>query len=93
MGIINFKHRGLKRFYNKDDTSKIQPEHAERLIMILDALAGATQPDDLRALRKRWHPLKGNRRGQYAVDVDRNTRVTYGWKDGDAIDVDYEDYH
>lgn len=30
---------------------------------------------------------------RYSVDVNRNYRVTFGWEDGDAIDVDVEDTH
>jgi hypothetical protein len=39
--------------------------------------------------------LSGDQSGRYAVKVDKNWRITFGWSaDGpDAIDVDYEDYH
>jgi proteic killer suppression protein len=37
--------------------------------------------------------LKGNRKGEFAVFVTRNWRITFGWQDGDAVDVDLEDYH
>jgi toxin HigB-1 len=29
----------------------------------------------------------------YAVSASGNWRVTFGWIEGDAIDVDLEDYH
>jgi proteic killer suppression protein len=41
----------------------------------------------------RLHPLKGNRRGVWAVTVRANWRVTFRFADGDAYDVDLEDYH
>lgn len=41
----------------------------------------------------RFHGLKGKDRGRYAVDASGNWRVTFGWLDGDAVDVDLEDYH
>jgi proteic killer suppression protein len=41
----------------------------------------------------RLHPLKGNRRGVWAVMVRANWRVTLRFADGDAYDVDLEDYH
>ena len=31
--------------------------------------------------------------GRYAVTASGNWRITFGWTDGDAIDVDLEDYH
>lgn len=41
----------------------------------------------------RFHPLKGEERGRFAVDVSGNWRITFGWQDFDAIDVELEDYH
>ena len=40
-----------------------------------------------------FHPLKGDMRGRYAITVSRNWRVTFGWYDGDAVDIDLEDHH
>jgi proteic killer suppression protein len=41
----------------------------------------------------RFHDLKGDRRGTFAVDVSGNYRITFRWDGEDAIDVDLEDYH
>ena len=41
----------------------------------------------------RLHPLKGKMKGHYAVSVSGNWRVTFRFKDGAAVDVDYVDYH
>lgn len=32
-------------------------------------------------------------RGRYAVTVSGNWRVTFAFRGGEAVDVDYEDYH
>ena len=37
--------------------------------------------------------MKGNRKGTWAVAVRANWRVTFLFEDGDACDVDLEDYH
>jgi len=42
----------------------------------------------LRGMRLRWLP-----KGRYAVAVIRNWRITFAWDDGDAVQVDFEDYH
>jgi proteic killer suppression protein len=39
------------------------------------------------------HPLKGERKGSWAVSVSGNWRVTFRFLGKDADDVDYEDYH
>jgi proteic killer suppression protein len=41
----------------------------------------------------RPHPLKGNRKGVWAVTVRANWRVTFRFEEGDAYDVDLEDCH
>ena len=41
----------------------------------------------------RLHPLKGRMRGHHAVSVTGNWRVTFRFEDGNAVDVDYLDYH
>lgn len=38
-------------------------------------------------------PLKGELKGHYAVTVSGTWRVTFRFQDGDALDVDYLDYH
>ena len=40
-----------------------------------------------------FHPLKGDRAGRYAVRLTANYRVTFGWDEEGAEDVDIEDYH
>ena len=39
------------------------------------------------------HPLKGDRRGTWAVRVSGNWRVTFRFRGPDVEDVGYEDYH
>ncbi|WP_416261634.1 type II toxin-antitoxin system RelE/ParE family toxin [Gibbsiella quercinecans] len=40
------------------------------------------------------HPLKGNEAGIWSVSVNGNWRMTFCFDDdGDAILVDYRDYH
>jgi proteic killer suppression protein len=39
------------------------------------------------------HPLKGDRRGQYAITVTRNRRITFRLRGSMVTDVDFEDYH
>jgi proteic killer suppression protein len=50
-------------------------------------------PNDLDVPGLGFHPLKGQRKGEFAVLVTRNWRITFGWADGDAADIDLEDYH
>lgn len=91
--IRSFRHKGLEAFYTKGSKAGIQPAHAERLRRQLTALEFAKRPDDMNAPGWRWHPLKGELRGFFAVTVNGNWRLIYRFRDGDAELVDYLDYH
>lgn len=41
----------------------------------------------------RMHELSGNLEGHWAVWVNANWRLTFRFEDGDAILVNYQDYH
>jgi toxin HigB-1 len=40
-----------------------------------------------------FHPLKGNRAGQFAVTVRAQFRIVFEWRNGQAVRVRQEDYH
>ena len=91
--IHGFKHKGLAKFFQTGSKSGIQAQHAERLALILGRLSAATSPKDIGLPGLELHPLKGDRKGVWAVKVSGNWRVTFLFVEKDADDVDYEDYH
>jgi proteic killer suppression protein len=93
MAIVRFRHKGLERFFLKGSTSGIQPRHAARLRLILGRLNVATEPRDMALPGLDLHPLKGDRRGTWAVSVSGNWRITFRFSGPDTEDVNYEDYH
>ena len=52
-----------------------------------------TRPEAMNLPGFRFHGLGGRNKGRFAVDASGNWRITFGWMDGDAVDVDLEDYH
>jgi proteic killer suppression protein len=93
MSILGFRHKGLELFFTAGTTSKIQVRHAERLRLILGRLNVATEPRDMGLPGLHLHPLKGDRRGAWAVRVSGNWRITFVFVGKDVERVDYEDYH
>ena len=91
--IRSFKHKGLAKFYETGSKSGIQPQHAERLRLILGRLNAAATPGDMGLPGLRLHPLKRARKSTWAVWVSGNWRVTFKFVGADAEVVDYEDYH
>ena len=94
--IRRFQHKGLARFFETGSKAGVQAQHAERLRLILGRLSAATAPRDMVLPGLDLHPLKGDRKGTWAVSVSGNWRVTFKFvgKDADSVDYeDYEDYH
>jgi len=91
--IKSFKHKGLQKFYETGSTAGIQPAHKQKLRMRLTALDTATGISDMDLPGFRLHPLKGDRKGQWAIDVSGNWRITFEFREGEVYVVNYEDYH
>src|SRR5580704_2893869 len=91
--IESFRHKGLRRLYEKNDRSGIRPDLIDKVQKILSALEAAEGPADMALPLFRFHPLTGDRRGTYSVTVKANWRVTFRFHEGAAHDVDLEDYH
>jgi proteic killer suppression protein len=89
--IRGFKHKGLSKFFETGSKAGIQAQHAERLRLILGRLSAATSPLDMALPGLDLHPLKGSRKGTWAVSVSGNWRVTFTFVGKDADSVDYED--
>ncbi|MCP2731214.1 type II toxin-antitoxin system RelE/ParE family toxin [Limnofasciculus baicalensis] len=91
--IKTIRHKGLKQFYEKSDTSKIQPQQAKRLRLILGILKRAKTASDMNFPGSELHSLSGNLKGFWSVKVSGNWRIIFRIEEGDVYDVDYLDYH
>ncbi|MCF6283569.1 MAG: type II toxin-antitoxin system RelE/ParE family toxin [Candidatus Hydrogenedentes bacterium] len=91
--IRSIKHRGLKRLYERGDTSGLTPEHLPRIEEALGHLDAAVRPSGLDLPGYRLHALKGKLRGFWSVRISGNFRLIFRMEDGDAYDVNLVDYH
>ena len=91
--IISIRSKPLKRFWERNDVSKLPPDRVARIAIILDRLNAAVRAEDLNLPGFQFHQLSGASKGRYAVSVSANWRITFGWEGEDAVDVDFEDYH
>lgn len=91
--IETIAHKGLKRFYEQDDRSKLPPDMVERIGLILETLDAAPTIEAMNLPSFRLHPLKGELKGFWAVTVRANWRIVFRFEGGDAFDVDFMDYH
>ena len=85
--------QGKETALREDDARGVVAEHAAKLRVILARLDAAGTVTDMDLPGFRLHRLKGALKGFWAVTVRANRRVIFRFADGDALDVDYVDYH
>ncbi len=66
-------------------------KRARAKILAVDA---ASQLNDLRIPPgNRLKALRGDRKGQHSVRVNDQWRICFAWREGEAWDVEIDDYH
>ena len=91
--IENFRHKGLRKVFENDDTRKVPPAQADKITRALARLNEAMTVQDMGLPGYRLHPLKGNLAGFWSVTVSGNWRIIFRFEHGMAYDVDLIDYH
>jgi proteic killer suppression protein len=91
--IKSFRHKGLARYFEKNDRRGIDARHSSRIKRVIDALDQATSPEQLNIPGWRLHQLTGDRKGTWSVSVSGNWRITFEFSGTDVVDVNLEDYH
>ena len=56
--IVSIRHKGLRLYYEKGDSSKLQRSHLPKIRLILTALDAIDSEADIKALGKNIHLLK-----------------------------------
>ena len=90
--IASFRNKGLEELFSCGRSRRIASQHQKVILQILDLLANMGDPSDCVGVR-RFHALKGERKGSFSLWVSGNYRITFRWAHGLVHDVDFEDYH
>ena len=92
--IRSFADPEIERLWNGLRSRKFPAEidnTARRKLRMLDA---AVAFNDLKnPSSNRLHELKWDRAGQHSISINKQWRICFVWKDGDAYDVEITDYH
>jgi proteic killer suppression protein len=91
--LKTFRHKGLKRLFERDNPSGVRADQASRIRDVLAHLAEAQAPTDLDLPGYRLHSLKAEWKGYWSVTISGNWRIVFRFEDGNAFDVDLVDYH
>ena len=92
--IVSFADKETESFWRTGKSRKLPADvkaRAFRKLQLLDAAAGL---DFLRIPpSNQLEKLKGDRKNQYSIRVNQQWRLCFIWKDNEAHDVAFVDYH
>lgn len=91
--IRSFKDKGLSELFATGKTSKIDQKMQQRIKVRLDRLEQAASPGDMKLPGFNFHSLIGFNPTRYTVHVNGPWCITFEFFDGDAHNVDFEQYH
>lgn len=92
--IGSIAHKGLKRLWEKDDSSKLPSEQVDKIMRILEALDTIKTLEPLRAIPGyKLHSLSGDFKGYWSLTVTGNYRIIFRFENENTYDIDYVDYH
>jgi proteic killer suppression protein len=92
----------IRTFRDRDTQAVFQGEFVRRLDRRVqqrarEKLKYLDSAGDLRDLMippsNQLESLRGDRQGQYSIRINKQWRVCFKWKEGDAFDVEIVDYH
>jgi proteic killer suppression protein len=90
--IRSFRHKCLKELFEKGTSGRLQKTFHERCLRRLDALDRARRPDDMNVPGFDFHAMHGKPQ-RYTVHVNGPWCITFEFVDGNALRVDFEQYH
>lgn len=91
--IRRFNHNGLERLFRRGDGSGVNQALVPKMRRMLAVLDKAKKPSDMGLPGWRLHPMKGDRKGQWAIQVSGNWRLVFEFDNEEAVGVDLVDYH
>lgn len=91
--IKSIKHKGLRAYWERDETRHLATAWLPKIDRILDALDVAITPEDMNIPGFHFHGLIGKQKDRFSVRVSGNWRITFEFDREDVILVNLEDYH
>ena len=91
--IKTFKNKDLRELAEAGRTAKIDRRLQKRMLLILDALDRAKQPNDMNLPGLDFHRLHGLQPPRYTVHVNGPWCVTFEFEGEHVARVDFEQYH
>jgi len=92
--IKSFKCKETEKIANYQFSKKLPQSIQRTALKKLILIKRSKNLNDLRVPpSNHLEALSGNRKGQYSLRINDQWRICFAWKDGDAYNVEIEDYH
>lgn len=92
--IKSFKCKETQKIYNLEFSRQLPPNLHKVALRKLEMLDAAIALEDLKIPPSNFlEPLKGNRKGQYSIRINKQWRICFEWNNGNALNVEIVDYH
>lgn len=92
--IVNFKCKETEKIWRGERSTRLPYEIQQVGRRKLRMLNNAKQLSDLRIPpNNRLEELKGNRKGEFSIRVNKKWRICFKWSDGNVYNIGIEDYH
>ena len=92
--IRSFKCKETEKIYNGFISKQYPVEIQTRAFNKLAAIQASITLEDLRSPpSNHLELLKGDRKGQYSIRINKQFRICFKWKEGYAEEVEIVDYH
>ena len=92
--IKSFADKETERLFWGRKSRAVPTQVRERALSKLLVLNAATDLEDLRVPpSNHLEKLRGDRKGQWSIRINKQYRVCFSFEGGDAHDVEITDYH
>ena len=92
--IRSWRNSATRKVWEGGRSNRFAGVDLEMACELLDSLNVARSLADIGVLASvGLHRLKGDRRGRWAMTINRRWRICFEFRDGDAYDVEIIDYH
>jgi len=92
--IASFRDRETEKIWNGEFSRKLPTNIQEAALTKLRILNAAVRLENLRVPPgNRLEALKGERKGQHSIRINRQWRICFHWSAGNAHRVEIVDYH
>jgi proteic killer suppression protein len=90
--IESFWHRGLRELFETGTSRWVRADLQRRALVRLAAIDSAATLEALNQPGFDFHALRGRPR-RYSIHVNGPWCITFEWRDGRILRVDFEQYH